>query len=880
MKIYVLLMLIVALINDTNLVVVISFWRDDLEERRSPYVPPRRGRGRRPSRRRRESAAKKRGTMLLPLFFAVVVWKSAVAAATGESVVIPAANAPQRQASLETEVRALRLRHEGKMETLQKLRDVLQQRHRHTAASTPSAAAATNAMRSDVEYNTAKYDELCRRTNAIRTYVLGYNRDALRTGLTSRLTNARVHEEKRRDRYHGNRTTDGDVTDGGKKSNTNNNRYLTKDELTTLLSSSAVADAAILDEDYNDNNNDNDLVANNNITTDFDIATKAMIESQLLLPLQKEDAILHSRLRSIAATYQNYYNLTIDALEENERKRKKRKQQKKCVSMTDGVRLVSSELLRQDDGMGGESSLVDYAEYGKVVYGMTSLPYVPSSSSSSSSSNHDDEYDTMIESTYWHQQQQDNNADDGSSGMLNHIRNLQYDEVYNILYKYTTQYKLSTVRPYLPMDWERMLDYYFSSSPSSSSWSERTIYSLLDNVIPDYMFHAWGVPYGKTAHPHVSLIGSSSSSHGNGKERDEEGEEEEEGRTKRRRSSSSSSMGRCYPLSMSTTTDPMYDMPTTTTTFATPHHNNDERDDDEDYDDANKLGSSYGRPRYTVELPYSIYIDAVTLEHRSFPIDLTKTEKKHNYVGGESAPRFVRVVGYPPCPEHDQNETNEEVSSRHSCASSSQYEFDISSPINLGLLEYQRITTGTTDESEDDYDGNSSTRSRKINVIIENDGYKTTARTKDEELLSSSVVDGSRHRSIQTFAVKGGLWKPRLLEDDVFSFSSINNDGIATQVKNKEKEELVEVIIDDDDDDDENPEIVSPGQCTPPKDEDSLPSCGDNNNDISHKKESGRSNNSNRRRIVKAVSFIVEENWGNADYTCLYRVRVHGDIVV
>jgi hypothetical protein len=31
---------------------------------------------------------------------------------------------------------------------------------------------------------------------------------------------------------------------------------------------------------------------------------------------------------------------------------------------------------------------------------------------------------------------------------------------------------------------------------------------------------------------------------------------------------------------------------------------------------------------------------------------------------------------------------------------------------------------------------------------------------------------------------------------------------------------------------------------------------------------------------VKAVSFIVEENWGNADYTCLYRVRVHGDKVV
>ena len=846
--------------------------------------------------------------MLPPSFFfaaAAVVCKSAVAAATVESAIIPAANAPPRQqsppstyASLEAEVTTLRLRHEGKMGTLRELRDALRRRRRQSA---PSASAASNAPRSDVEHVAAKYDELRRRTNIVREYVLGHNRIAL-----LRSTDAvRARVEKRRDRYRGaDRAADGDdVTNGGtKKSDATNDRYLTKYELLTMLpSSSAVADAAMLDEDYNnnDNNDDDDLVLANNITTDYDsiATTKANIESRLLLPLlQKEDAMLNSRLRSIDAKYQNYHNMTIIALEENEEKKKKKKKRQKCVSMTDGVRLVSRELLlRQDDdggNMGGEG-LFDYAEYGKVVYGMTSLPYVPSprhsfsSSSSSSSSNHDDdddddddEYDTMIENTFWQQQQQqqqqqlDNDADD-SSGMINHIlRNLQYEEVYNVLYKYTTQYKLSTIRPYLPMDWERMLDYYFTSS--SSSWSERTIYSLLDNVIPDYMFHAWGVPYGKTAHPHVSLVGSSGG-HGNGKEVEEGGEGE--GRT-RRRSSSSPSMGRCYPLSMSTTTDPVYDMPTTTTTtFATPRHN-DERDDDvDDYDDANKMGSSYGRPRYTVELPYSIYIDAVTLEHRSFPIDHTKKKKEeHNYIGGESAPRFVRVVGYPPCPEHDQDEMNEEVGSRHSCASSSRYEFDISSPINLGLLEYQRITTGT-DESEDDYDGNtsSSTRSRKINVIIENDRYKTTARTKDEELVSSSVVDGSRHRSIQTFAVKGGLWKPRLLEDDVFSFSSVDNDGIATQVKNKEKEELVEVINDDND---ENLEIVSPGQCTPPKDEDSLPSCGDNNNDISHKNESGRSSNSNRRRIVKAVSFIVEENWGNADYTCLYQVRVHGDIVV
>ena len=190
------------------------------------------------------------------LFFAAaaaVVCKSAAAAAAAESAIIPAANAPPRQqqsppstyASLEAEVMTLRLRHESRAGTLRELRDALQRRRRRSA---PSASMPTsNALRSDVEHIAAKYDELRRRTNIVRDYVLGRNRIALLRS-TDAVRYARV--EKRRHRYRGaNRTADGDdVTNGGtkKKSDATNDRYLTRYELaTTLPSSSAAADAAM-----------------------------------------------------------------------------------------------------------------------------------------------------------------------------------------------------------------------------------------------------------------------------------------------------------------------------------------------------------------------------------------------------------------------------------------------------------------------------------------------------------------------------------------------------------------------------------------------------------------------------------------------------------
>jgi hypothetical protein len=49
-----------------------------------------------------------------------------------------------------------------------------------------------------------------------------------------------------------------------------------------------------------------------------------------------------------------------------------------------------------------------------------------------------------------------------------------------------------------------------------------------------------------------------------------------------------------------------------------------------------------------------------------------------------------------------------------------------------------------------------------------------------------------------------------------------------------------------------------------------VPDCGSDSQDNNIPLTKGE------RNIVAAVSFIIEENWGNPEYTCLYRVQVHG----
>jgi hypothetical protein len=140
--------------------------------------------------------------------------------------------------------------------------------------------------------------------------------------------------------------------------------------------------------------------------------------------------------------------------------------------------------------------------------------------------------------------------------------------------------------------------------------------------------------------------------------------------------------GHCYPLSMWPKDDPA------STLF---------------------IPGSRSLPKYTVKLWYAIRINAMTLEHQSFPVSRRNLE--HGLKVGESTPQWVRLVGFTPCPpEMDgEGERNERGNDNGGCALRG---FDTAMPINLGLFKYCRIMVtgreydyGGGDNNNGDSDG-------------------------------------------------------------------------------------------------------------------------------------------------------------------------------
>jgi hypothetical protein len=507
-----------------------------------------------------------------------------------------------------------------------------------------------------------------------------------------------------------------------------------------------------------------------------------------------------------------------------------------CLGVTDAMLIVGRALREHHND--GTNGLVDHARIengGCVVHELTSSPYVPppriggglvgagdggggggSGRRSEGGYYYMEEegrrrtFDDETEEAYWqdHRHQRTSGRGDTSIPTMTTIVGRLFENIRESnAWGWYASFEFGAIRPYLPEDWERALDDLFSHPPS---WSTYTPRAALDALIPDYVYHAWGVSndpgygtrYGRTAHPNVAI-----SSGGVGLSRGGDvGDGFRGGWTAK-------PSGHCYPLSM--------------------------RPDDDPWSSSSSfLGSSsiLVGPKYTVKLPYPIHIDAVTLEHRSFPI--SRRDSERGLRGGESAPRWVRVVGFPPCPGWEGRDEKDEAD-EGLCAMRG---FDVDAPIDLGSFEYRRITvTGR----EDDYGGGSGNE----------DGGDGTREEDDFSL------QGSRRRSIQTFAVKGGRWKPSSL---------LAGDDATSSAIEEEKENVSEMITIED-----APGVLTPGQCSPPKDEDSLPSCGGDDTTASTSDGPGY-----QRKVVEAVSFIVDENWGNAEYTCLYRLRVHGDAVL
>mmetsp|Transcript_36485 Transcript_36485/g.55802 ORF Transcript_36485/g.55802 Transcript_36485/m.55802 type:complete len:208 (-) Transcript_36485:33-656(-) len=195
----------------------------------------------------------------------------------------------------------------------------------------------------------------------------------------------------------------------------------------------------------------------------------------------------------------------------------------------------------------------------------------------------------------------------------------------------------------------------------------------------------------------------------------------------------------------------------------------------------------------TLRLPYAVKVDAMTIDH--IPISLTSAIGDAN----TSAPRFVRMIGYPPC--HDDNDEE--------CALIG---FDVSKPLDLGHFEYKLPDLTQYDDGDD-----------------EEKSYAWVGSVQTFTLGEVATVKADKTK-VDPF-------------EDYTDYNDYDNEKI------KEEEE-------DDD----------PTMCSMTK-----PSCGgevldDENNDYDDVD----------LHTVEGVTLIVEENWGNPDYTCIYRFRVHG----
>ena len=661
--------------------------------------------------------------------------------------------------------------------------------------------------------------ELMKRTEDVTRRIGDWNRAALMNtgsseggggegGLQERLRNVMEQEIERRDRFVVNErrltTTQHESSDGDEADN---------DE--------ALAEMKNDDEDHaHAENNDNDVPLPPSPYMTMTQLNKLLSIDNIITPSEHE---LKMKLLSLAKEMMEQRRVTDEEFWKNHfatLPRKLQQQQQllaadansyssnnggECINIPSAVQLVANALTSHyDDGGVGMRDVASYENGGSVVYELTSGPYHPPPRNN----NGDDEQlgqeeqdvDKATERLYHEQQNGLMMNDDGESG--GGIVDKKID-----IWGWYTNFKLHNIRKYLPDDWERFLDRLSSSSGSSggggrgttttNNWGEYTPRGVIDALIPDYIYHAFGISntasygsvYGRTASPEVAITAGYSKVGGEGGR----------GGTAGGGGWSAKSLGNCYPLSMRLENDPVLSLLSRQYMGGGVEDDMDEEDDDT---------SSLVGPKYTVRLPYPTHIDAVSLEHRAFP--LPESTLNDGVRGGESAPRWFKVVGFPPCSDNDNaNEAEGECD---------KLGFDISQPIDLGSFEYHPVTG-----REDDYGEGG-------------DGDET------------SNSDRPR-RSIQTFTVKGGKMKESGMEEEKEGGDNVGSDEPELEVKDYE---------------------IPAGSCAPPKEPDDVPSCGG---------DTSSSSIQSVRQVVNAVSFIIEENWGNNEYTCLYRVRVHGDSI-
>lgn len=729
----------------------------------------------------------------------------------------------------------LQLKFDSKLADIEKVRESINAEL--NAVSLEEEEESMEELYEDMDYVGTKVVELTRRTESVLGRLADYNRLVLNghrlldeVGLEKRLEHVLKEELQRRDRYNATMIQDGMATDASSSGDDDDDTVSATEAEAEIQNDNALP---TIPSPYISLTRLNDLLSPKSVITPSETLLQTSLSTLANQLVQQHLSNSHAMWNDRTSQITNRYETQYEALEQK-LQNLSFGANNECLAISHAAKLVGKALLEHsNDG----TNLVDVAKYetgASVVYELTSNSYVPpprndeSPQSGGTRAVYEYEKQKMFDSQtrkMYHQQQSMLHQDANGKTALSH-QFWDWVEKLNVWEGYTS-FQFKALRPYLPQDWERVLD-GLSEKLGNRLWSEYTARGAMDALVPDYVYHSLGMSndvnfgrvFGRTVSPEVAISAGFSKS---GVAGGGEGSGNEGGWMAK-------PMGHCYPLSMRPEDDPALSL-------LGEFHDND--------------ASLVIGPKYTVRLPHAVYIDAVTLEHRSFP--LPKGSLEHAK-GGESAPRWVRVVGYPPCSINTEAEEEEE---HDKCGERG---FDLLRPIDLGYFEYQRITvTGR----EDDYGGSDD----------------------DEEEEGNDAFSNGRRRSIQTFAVKGGTYKPSSLfdEDTAQDVSSpgdeydsadprqCSEDSSSCQAPPLEEEPELE------------PEysLPEPGQCAPPKDDHSEPSCGGDEATPATATSSSSTTTSSgaQRQVVEAVSFIIEENWGNSDYTCLYRVRVHGDAV-
>ncbi len=738
----------------------------------------------------------------------------------------------------------------------------------HANAESTSKETIMDAMYDDMDNIGSKVVELLRRTETVLDRVSSHNKEWIMSGtkqaendghaattkfsmgLEARIHNLMREEIDRRDRYQNQinamESSLDEKEEGEEEEEEESSPYITYTELSDLLSPDHFHQ-----------------IFTQHSTSLLHESLMKMTSQFMQSHVANETSAWDQRSGfDLLKYYKEEYNLTTQEMMQQVQLATANEKNGQCLTISKSLAMVARALIEHNSYDGG--NMVDHANYnngGSVVYELTSGAYTPPPRNGgdgygavggisqrvmyelAKQAMFDEHVETMyyqqhsINSQYSYLERGHKKESILTTWLWNPLSEML--ETMDV-WKWYTSFQMGTLRPYLPEDWERLLDRIFSDQSSSSVWSDYTPRGIVDVLIPDYVYHALGLQntanfgrwYGRTTSPEVAISDGYSKSGG--------------GSSGGSKSYTAMPRGHCYPLSMRPEDDPALSL-------INLRHDGD--------GGSSSSSSLLIGPKYTVRLPYPIYIDAVTFEHRSFPLP------KQNSRGGESAPRWMRVVGFPPCSTkgRDDDYEDDDIDDDNECAVRG---FDIAKPIDLGSFEYQRIQPETGDVN----------------------GSEGLGEDEDEMKDESFRDEIERRRSIQTFAVKGGRWKPSsLLNDDSTDYKSemieeydsrdprqCSEDSASCEAL-LEENELDELVLEED-------ESLPVGQCAPPKDVDSVPSCGADTSSTlsttSKKRRGGSSTTSARQRqVVEAVSFIIEENWGNRDYTCLYRVRVHGDAV-